>query len=62
MVYTEINITLSFIYILYLSIHFGLFIPSACNVDGAAGDGSKQGTCSDAGQKCKADGTCGMYY
>ena len=55
-------ITLPFIYIVHLSIHFGLFIPSGCNVDGNAGDGSKQGTCPDAGQLCKDDGTCGMYY
>ena len=39
-----------------------IFILSACNVDGADGDGTTQGTCSDAGQKCKADGTCGAYY
>ena len=39
-----------------------IFILSACNVDGADGDGTKQGTCSDAGQRCKADGTCGAYY
>ena len=35
---------------------------SACNVAGASGDGSAQGTCSDAGQKCKVDGTCGKSY
>ena len=35
---------------------------SACNIAGAAGDGSAQGTCSDAGQKCMVDGTCGMSY
>ena len=40
-------------------IHVIISNPSACNVDGAAGDGSTQGTCSDAGQKCNADGTCG---
>ena len=40
----------------------GIFIFSACNVDGADGDGTMQGTCSDAGQKCNADGSCGTYH
>ena len=36
-------------------------MPTACNVADAVGDGTEQGTCSDNGQKCKADGTCGAY-
>ena len=36
-------------------------IISACNVDGSAGDGTTQGTCAVAGQKCYDDGTCGRY-
>ena len=39
-----------------------ILIFSACHADGSAGDGTKQGTCTDAGQKCKADGTCGTYF
>ena len=39
-----------------------ILILTACNDSGSAGDGNTQGTCSDAGQKCKADGTCGTYY
>ena len=49
-------------YITWFFIHLVILLLLACNVDGADGDGNMQGTCSDAGQKCKADGTCGTYY
>ena len=38
-----------------------ILIRSACNVDGDVGDGTMQGTCSEANQMCNADGTCGTY-
>ena len=59
--YSQINTDNSFT-LLNFCIHFSILILSACNVNGAVGDGSKQGTCPDAGQRCKADGTCGVYY
>ena len=40
---------------------FWCLISSECKVDGAAGDGTKKGTCTDAGHMCKADGICGAY-
>ena len=49
-------------YITWIFIPIVTLILSACNVNGADGDGAMQGTCTDAGQKCKADGTCGTYY
>ena len=39
-----------------------MILPGCNKLDGSDGDGSTQGTCTDAGQKCKADGTCGTYY
>ena len=44
------------------SVPLGIFILSGCTVNGSAGDGSMQGTCSDVDQKCKDDGTCRAYY
>ena len=39
-----------------------ILILSACKVNGADGNGTKQGTCPDAGQICNIDGTCGTYF
>ena len=48
--------------ILDFFIHLVILILLACTVDGAVGDGKTQGTCVEAFQMCKDDGTCGMYY
>ena len=48
--------------LLNLFIILVILILLACQESGADGDGNTQGSCTDAGQKCKADGTCGTYY
>ena len=44
------------------AVHFDDWFISGCTVAGQVGDGSSSGTCSDAGQMCKDDGSCGTYY